>query len=110
MSVMGILLAQHGFLRAQNGAITVFDVPGATFTIPSSINPAGTIAGTFVIAGVGVHGFLRAPNGTITVIDAPGSGITRLVAINPAGTIVGRFIPADSGQGIGFVSRPENMH
>jgi hypothetical protein len=54
----------HGFLRALDGTITTFDVPGAgtSFnegTVPSGINPAGVITGFYFDAGHRQHGFLR---------------------------------------------------
>src|SRR5712692_5600348 len=44
--------ASHGFLRANDGAITAFDAPGAGTgafqgTVPASINPAGAITGSY---------------------------------------------------------------
>jgi hypothetical protein len=49
---------QHGFLRSRNGTFTKFDVPGASETVPTSINAAGVIAGNWSAA----HGFLRIPD------------------------------------------------
>jgi hypothetical protein len=55
---------QHGFVRAPDGAITTFDVPGSTGTgFPISINPAGEIAGNYSDANFVGHGFLRIPHG-----------------------------------------------
>lgn len=56
----------HGFLRARDGAITTFDVPGSGTsagqgTMPLSNNPAGTIAGQYIDANSVVHGFLLIP-------------------------------------------------
>jgi len=53
-------------VRAPNGKITEFDVPGAGKTYsesedPLEINPAGVIAGFFVDARNVYHGFLRLP-------------------------------------------------
>jgi predicted membrane protein len=50
----------HGFLRATNGAITLFDAPGAHGTVGASINPAGVVTGYFFANSV-AHGFLLAP-------------------------------------------------
>ena len=49
----------HGFLRAHDGTITTFDVPGAVSTSAFSINPAGAITGTYLDASFTSHGFLR---------------------------------------------------
>jgi hypothetical protein len=55
----------HGFLRARDGSITSFDAPpggfivGSFYTIfapPPSVNPAGSIAGTYVDASFVEHG------------------------------------------------------
>src|SRR5580658_8018182 len=59
-----------------NPRFTTFDVPGTGTTpdlgtVPSSINKAGTIAGSY--SDGQNHGFLRAPGGAITSFDAPGS-------------------------------------
>ena len=53
----------HGALRAPNGAITTFDVPGAGTgpgqgTLPASNNPADGIVGTYIDANDVEHGFL----------------------------------------------------
>jgi hypothetical protein len=55
-----------GFLRASNGAITLFDAPGAGTrrnqgTVAVGINPAGVITGYYVDANNVRHGFLRTP-------------------------------------------------
>ena len=67
----------HGFLRAPDGTITTFDVPGAGTgsgqgTVAFAPNPAGAIAGYNIDASTVAHGFLRARDGTITAFDAPG--------------------------------------
>jgi hypothetical protein len=41
---------------------TTFDVPGAVLgTVPTAINPAGTITGYYVDASFVSHGFIRIP-------------------------------------------------
>jgi hypothetical protein len=90
----------HGFVRAHNGTITMFDVSGAgtgpgqgTFAL--SINPNGAITGEYADSSDVNHGFLRDRNGTITSpIDAPGAGTgafqgTFPQGINPEGAITG---------------------
>jgi hypothetical protein len=47
----------HGFLLDQDGNFTSIDVPGASSTAASGINPEGDIVGTFVVGGT-THGFL----------------------------------------------------
>jgi hypothetical protein len=66
---------RHGFLRAPDGTITVFDPPGSIRTSPFSINPAGAIAGFYQDPSGGNRpGFLRNRNGAITTCDVPGAG------------------------------------
>jgi predicted membrane protein len=69
----------HGFLRAPDGTITTFDVPGAGTeayqgTLDAGINQRGTIAGEMVDANNVAHGFVRTSDGTITTFDVPGAG------------------------------------
>jgi hypothetical protein len=54
----------HGFVRAPDGIITKFDVPGAGTgtdqgTFPLTINPVGAITGYYIDASGVSHGFLR---------------------------------------------------
>jgi hypothetical protein len=97
----------HGFVRAPNGAITTFDVPGAGTgsgqgTIGGSgINPAGAVTGEYLDASNVFHGFVRAPNGVITTFDPPGAGTgpgqgTIVNCINPAGAIVGNYLDSSN--------------
>src|SRR6266496_2195431 len=69
----------HGFLRAPDGTITTFDVPGAGTgpfqgTLPLGINEAGTIEGFYLDSSDVNHGFVRASDGTLTTFDVPGAG------------------------------------
>jgi hypothetical protein len=64
-------------LRAPDGTITTFDVPGAGTgqfqgTLPLGINQTGTIEGDYIDSSDVNHGFVRASDGTITTfyIDA----------------------------------------
>ena len=55
--------AAHGNLRAPDGSFTTFDAPGAGTgpgqgTYVDGIDPAGTIAGSYVDASGASHGFL----------------------------------------------------
>ena len=54
----------HGFVRATNGSITIFSVPGAgngagQGTFPFSNNATGAISGTYIDSNNANHGFLR---------------------------------------------------
>jgi predicted membrane protein len=108
----------HGFLRTSDGAITTFDVPGASQTFGFNINPAGTVAGYYNAGGGNApdlfRSFVRAPNGAITSFDVPGAGtaafqgtlaFTPSGAISAAGTILGNYIDA-SNVVHGFVRAP----
>src|ERR1019366_9146745 len=81
---------------ANAGTLTIitFDVPGSTWTIGSSINPAGVIAGPYTSADH-YHGFLRAADGTFTTFDVPGAVNTSPVGINPAGAVTGNYFDAN---------------
>lgn len=78
----------HGFVRSPDGTFTSFDVPGAVFVVPASINSVGEIVGTTSYTG---GGFLREPDGIITMLYGPGSIDLSPAAINDEGTIAGFF-------------------
>jgi hypothetical protein len=57
---------KHGFLRASDGTVTTFDVPGAGTgfnqgTVPLGISPAGVIMGLYIDAKYRHHGFFFLP-------------------------------------------------
>jgi len=97
--------AAHGYVRSNQGVITVFDAPGAgtgagqgTFSAfsPLLINPHGAITGYYTDSAFVAHGFLRDENGVITTFDAPGAGTgafqgTQSFAISPGGEITGFY-------------------
>jgi hypothetical protein len=110
----------HGFVRDLLGNITTFDGPGVNGntcdafcgTRPTSINAAGTIAGTYTVIcnGVVAHGFIRDRNGNITSFDPPTGQIFysrelsgAFVDINVAGTVSGTYY---DGKYHGFVRSP----
>jgi hypothetical protein len=67
----------HGFFRAPDGDIVVFDAPGAGTgafqgTEGFAINSEGVIVGRTFDAGYVQHGMLRARDGTLSTFDAPG--------------------------------------
>ena len=124
--------ARHGFLRAPDGTVTIFDDPNAGTCSTScgnigngqgtrayAINPAGAITGSYTDNGGHCHGYVRAANGTFTQIDAPDAGtgpfpegtfpanITPM-GINPAGAIIGFYVDANSVQH-GFVRAPNGI-
>src|SRR5256885_1559316 len=89
-------LAVPILFAAQNGknhqpTSTTFDVPGSVYTIPSSINSAGAITGSYDDTSGHDHGFLQARDGTFTTFDPPGSIFIITSGINPAGAITGYY-------------------
>ena len=111
----------HGFIRAADGALTTFDVPGAEniFGVPDvynpthsgSINAAGTVSGLYPDARHVNHGFLRAVDETITTFDAPGAGTetrqgTYANSINSSGAIAGAYLDVGNTWH-GFVRAPD---
>ncbi len=76
-------------LTGDGYTFTTYSIPGATGSIASGINDAGTVVGTYYDAG-GSHGF-RQLNGLFKTIDWPGADVTgtRLGAINNANQYVG---------------------
>jgi hypothetical protein len=81
---------------------TVFQVPGAVSTGPTSINQFGTVTGNYTDTNGTQHGFVRDPSGTFTTFDVPGSAGTSPCCINIAGTIAGTWWDA-SGTGHSFM-------
>jgi hypothetical protein len=82
-----------GYVRAADGAITVFAPEGSVGTYPLDINTAGAITGFYLANESTIYGFVRATDGTITAIyslQAGGLG-TRPLAINSSGLIVGSY-------------------
>jgi hypothetical protein len=95
----------HGFLRARNGMITEFDVPGAAApgTLVEGMNPQGAITGTYFVADGANYGYVRAPDGTFTTFKAaPGAPQTNGCDINPKGTIAGGYLDINN-VGHGFL-------
>lgn len=83
-----------GFLYL-NGVFTPINVPGSTGTVPTGINNAGQIVGSYWDVQGKMHGFLDT-DGVFTTIDTPYAsevsaplGNTQLFGINDTGDIVG---------------------
>jgi len=75
------------FVRAKNGAITVF---GNRYTTVAGINDAGTVAGVGYSDGGG--GYLRTRDGTTTTFSFPaGATGAHALGINNSATVVGYF-------------------
>ena len=109
--LLSTLATAHAAQNASSGReiFTSFDVPGAIHTVPTAINPAGVVVGSYAGAGGGGHGFVWYPDGTIVSFDAPVAspmGPPLPSDINPAGQIVGIFRDRDRVfQGIGGLYR-----
>ncbi len=91
----------HGFVRAADGTVTVFDAPGAGTvkhegTFPTSINAGGVITGMVSDTNSVYHGFVRTAAGAFSTFNAPGAKLdldagTVPMSINTAGTITGMY-------------------
>jgi hypothetical protein len=110
----------HGFVLSTGGAYTSFDPPGSTTTnpseptgtIPTSIDAAGDVAGTYTDSNSLRHGFVRTASGTITSFDAPGAvttsgssviGGTAPLSIDPGGNYIAGIYTDSGGMGHGFI-------
>jgi len=97
----------RGFVRAANGKITTFTMPGLGTggnagnnegTHPISINSRGEIAGYYADANTVYHGFVRAANGEITTFNAPDADAvigTYVSSMNSKGEITGWYFGTD---------------
>jgi len=94
--IEGDFLDAHGYVFTNN-TFTLFDVPGAMGTFPTSINDDASIVGTYVNSDFGFHGFLRS-GGTFRTIDFPNSTFNWVNGINTEGDIVGFYDDQDGGE------------
>ena len=93
-----------GFLRAADGVLDYFTVPGSVPLYVRGINDSGAVAGDWATDpefNLGAHGFQRFPNGSIGTFDAPGAGTgqfqgTYPSAINNAGAIAGTVVDSSN--------------
>ena len=114
----------HGFIYS-SGNYTSFDAPGAfatghsglsSGTVPTSIDTAGDVVGSYTDSTQVRHGFIRTASGTITVFDAPGATTTSQsgsiggtisgtmpIHIDPTGSYITGIYTDSSGLGHGFV-------
>jgi uncharacterized membrane protein len=87
-------LLERGGARSERAFdFTTIDVPGATLTSATGINPRGDIVGSYVDVVNGVqrsHGYVLR-DGAFTTIDFPGAAGTEARGINPSGAIVGDY-------------------
>jgi hypothetical protein len=102
----------HGYLRAHDGNITIFDAPGegtgaGQGTIAAGIDPERSITGEYFDTSNVSHGFVRAAHGDLIKVDVRGAGTgsgqgTYPASINTRGDIVGQYVDA-GGVNHGFV-------
>ena len=91
-----------GYVRAANGAVPYFALPGATAMVAHDINSAGTVTGDYATGSASdYHGYWRSSDGSKEAFDAPGAGIgyaqgTFPFKINDAGNITGQVIDSNS--------------
>jgi hypothetical protein len=109
--------SRHGFVRARNGAITVFDAPNAGTgdfqgTRAYNRNGAGAITGWYIDPMNVFHAYVRARDSRFTVFDAPGAGTGpypqgtfSFGGITPEGAITGYYTDA-SNVSHGFLRAP----
>ena len=87
-------------------SFTTFDVPGATYTTPMSINDSGQVAGEHSSGSHGLpYGFVYS-NGTFTTLDVPGATSSEARSINASGQVAGQYFDGSRGagsRGYGFV-------
>lgn len=96
--------SMDGFLRATDGFLDYFTVPGSVPLNVRGINDSGTVAGfwaTDLEYNSGAHGFQRFADGTISTFDAPGAGTaffqgTFPSTINNAGAIAGTVVDSSN--------------
>ena len=96
--------SMEGFLRAPNGVLDFFTVPGSVPLNVSGINDSGALAGNWATDPEfksGGHGFQRFADGTISTFDAPGAGTAQFQgtypsAINNAGAIAGTVVDSNN--------------
>lgn len=74
------------------GNFISFQVPGAAWTLPMSVNDSMVVTGYYLESGGYPRGFLRNADGDITTFVVSGSSLTSPVAINAAGEIAGNSV------------------
>ena len=94
---IAILVATTAAAQTPTYTFTPIDVPGAAWTVASSINDTAQIIGTFW-DGTRTHVFLNS-GGSFTTIDIPGASNIGASGINNAGQIVGMFLDGTGWHG-----------
>jgi hypothetical protein len=86
-----------GFVRAADGVINPFSVPGGLSTQFMGFNEAGFVAGSYSIMNTQnpmapaeqMYGFVRSPTGVISSFEVPGASETIPTGINNLNVVVG---------------------
>jgi len=102
----------HGLLRAIDGRLTVYNVPGAGTGLYQGtgcpgcarpINLFGAVAGYYIDGNNVVRGYLRSPGGEFTTFDVPGAGPQGIncyadcsLGLNDQGAITGFYLDANN--------------
>jgi uncharacterized membrane protein len=100
--IVGTCDPPRGYLN-DHGVFSLIQVPGATTTLPRSINNHSVITGVYCVTDR-CHGFVL-EDGVFTTIDVPGSTLTDISGMNDLGQLVGRYIDAQ-GVAHGFLATP----
>lgn len=102
----------HGFLRAPDGKITIFDDPAEGVGVNQGtwaygVNDRGEISGAVTDQAGGSHGFVRSAKGVFTDFDFPGETGTAFnsALINNQGVTAGYYATPT-----GFVAGYERSH
>jgi len=88
--------------QATTFTFTTIDVPGASDTVVTGINPSGQIVGYYNDGSGAQHGFLD-DQGVFTAIDVPGAAFTAAFGINARSQIVGSYADSTFGPSHGFL-------
>jgi uncharacterized membrane protein len=83
----------HGYVL-RNGQFTLFDVPGAVFTVAIDVNSHGAIVGRYNTPDGKAHGYLL-EHSRFSPIDVPGSALSFATGINSHRDIVGKYQSTD---------------
>jgi probable HAF family extracellular repeat protein len=92
---LGVLLRALAVAQEPSYTITLFNVPGTTYTTAVAINARGQIIGIYQDASAHTRGYVL-EHGTFTTIDPPGATSSTAEGINDLGRIVGTYRDASS--------------
>jgi hypothetical protein len=98
-------IAWKGFVRAADGSVTTFVVPGSSSTLASGMNANGAITGLYAPSAGAVMGYIRAADGTFTTFTAGSSFSMAPVGINDDGVVAGSYHD-ETWHDMGFVYVP----